>query len=84
MPNEPRALSELPLRETARILGFAIEDEALVFKLREIGFAEGDEVEILHKGFLFGSPLSIRLNRSLIALRKSEARQIQVQQGSDS
>lgn len=80
MHNEPLTLADMPLRETARIQGFANDNDSLVIKLREIGFAEGDEVEILHKGFLFGSPLSVRLNRSLIALRKSEARQIQVQQ----
>lgn len=80
MSYQPVPLADLPLRAIARIRGFASDDEPLVFKLREIGFAEGDEVEILHKGFLFGSPLSIRLNRSLIALRKSEARQIQVEQ----
>ena len=57
----------------ARISGFETCDEGLVAKLREIGFAEGDEVELLATGWLGGAPLSFRLNRTVIALRRSEA-----------
>lgn len=57
----------------ARVAGFAAGDEGLVAKLREIGFAEGDEVELLARGWLGGAPLSFRLNRTVIALRKAEA-----------
>jgi len=71
-------LDQLPDRIPARIYGFSQEQETLIEKLREIGFAEGDEVEILHRGLIGGSPLSVRLNRCIIALRKSEAAQIQV------
>ena len=64
---------------TARIVGFADGDAGLVAKLREIGFAEGDEVEILARGWLGGAPLSVRLNRTVIALRKSEAALVTVE-----
>jgi ferrous iron transport protein A len=57
----------------ARVTGFAPGDDVLVAKLREIGFAEGDEVELLARGWLGGAPLSFRLNRTVIALRKAEA-----------
>jgi len=57
----------------ARVTGFEAGDESLVAKLREIGFAEGDEVELLARGWLGGAPLSFRLNRTVIALRKAEA-----------
>lgn len=62
-----------------RVIGFASSDEKLVAKLREIGFAEGDEVELLAKGWLGGAPLSIRLNRTVIALRKGEAALVMVE-----
>jgi ferrous iron transport protein A len=58
---------------TARVAGFGAGDQSLVAKLREIGFAEGDEVELLARGWLGGAPLSFRLNRTVIALRKAEA-----------
>lgn len=54
-------------------------DAATVDKLREIGFAEGDEVELLHKGLLGGTPMSFRLNRTVIALRRAEAALILVE-----
>jgi len=59
--------------EVARVSGFGVGNESLVAKLREIGFAEGDEVELLARGWLGGAPLSFRLNRTVIALRKAEA-----------
>ncbi len=63
----------------ARVTGFCLGDESLVAKLREIGFAEGDEVELLARGWLGGAPLSFRLNRTVIALRKAEAAMVLVE-----
>lgn len=65
--------------KTARVSGFGMGDEKLVAKLREIGFAEGDEVELLARGWLGGAPLSFRLNRTVIALRKGEAAMVLVE-----
>jgi len=62
-----------------RVAGFAHGDQKLIAKLREIGFAEGDEVELLARGWLGGAPLSIRLNRTVIALRKGEAALVMVE-----
>ena len=65
-------LCDLPLRRPARIV--AIKGDAhLETTLREMGFAEEDEVEIMGLGPLGGSPLSVRLNRMLVALRRGEA-----------
>lgn len=66
-------LNKLAKGVIARVNSFGQDDSALVAKLREIGFAEGDEVELMERGWLGGAPLSIRLNRTLIALRKREA-----------
>lgn len=51
---------------------------ALENKLREVGFAEDDEVEILHYGPLGRRPLCVRLNHTVIALRLREAAAIEV------
>lgn len=48
-------------------------------KLREIGFAEGDEVEMLGCGPFGGQPLAVRLNRRIIALRMVEARALRLE-----
>ena len=72
-------LDQLSKGHVGRVSGFSAGDDKLVAKLREIGFAEGDEVELLAKGWLGGAPLSIRLNRTVIALRKGEAALVQVE-----
>ena len=72
------ALNRLSKGDVGRVTGF-VGDDKLVAKLREIGFAEGDEVELLAVGWLGGAPLSFRLNRTVIALRKSEAALVQVE-----
>jgi ferrous iron transport protein A len=74
-----QGLDRLAKGRVGRVAGFAPGDQKLVAKLREIGFAEGDEVELLATGWLGGAPLSIRLNRTVIALRKGEAALVQVE-----
>jgi len=72
-------LDQLIKGAIGRVTGFDPRDANLVAKLREIGFAEGDEVELLGRGWLGGQPLSIRLNRTVIALRKGEAALVKVE-----
>jgi ferrous iron transport protein A len=72
-------LDRLPKGIMGRVSGFAPGDDKLIAKLREIGFAEGDEVELLGRGWLGGAPLSIRLNRTMIALRLGEAALVRVE-----
>jgi ferrous iron transport protein A len=78
MASKPTNLDQLPQHKPAQITGFEKHFVPLIEKLREIGFAEGDEVEILHRGLIGGSPICVRLNNSIIALRKIEASQIQI------
>ena len=73
------SLDKLEKGRAARIVAFADRDPDLVVKLREIGFAEEDEVELLAVGLIGGTPLSVRLNRTIIALRRSEAAHIEVE-----
>ncbi len=72
-------LNSLSLGQMGRVAGFSSEDTELETKLREIGFAEGDEVELLHRGPIGGTPVSVRLARTIIALRRKEAAAILVE-----
>lgn len=76
---ERTSLDRLKKGVPARITGFSDLDAELVVKLREIGFAEEDEVELLARGLIGGTPLSVRLNRTVIALRRLEAALIEVE-----
>jgi ferrous iron transport protein A len=75
-------IDELPEGGVARVLGMAGASPELEAKLREIGFCEGDEVQLLTRGPLAGQPLAIRLNRRIIAMRSDEARVIEVEAAS--
>ncbi len=66
-------LRDLPKQALGRVTGFAPDQDGLETRLREIGFAEGDSVEILHYGLFGRNPMSVRLNGALIAMRKLEA-----------
>ena len=72
-------LSELSLNQKARIIGFDSYDSILETRLREIGFAEGDQVIVLHFGPFGKNPMSIKLNGALVALRRGEAQAIIVE-----
>ena len=72
-------LEKLKRGEIGKVVGFGEGADNLVARLREIGFAETDEVELLHKGPFLGRPLCFRLNRTQIALRPAEARAVQVE-----
>ncbi|NJC34905.1 ferrous iron transport protein A [Sphingomonas jejuensis] len=47
-------------------------------RLRELGFAEGVEVEPLHRGFIGRDPLACRIGRMTIAIRRVQAAAIRV------
>lgn len=72
-------LDKVEKLQITRVLGFAEGNENLVARLREIGFAEQDEVELLYTGPLGRKPLCFRLNRTMVALRPDEARVIEVE-----
>ncbi len=72
-------LRELPKNEPARIIGFNADNTELETRLREIGFAEGDQVEALHFGLFGRNPMSVLLNGALIAMRKTDAEAIIVE-----
>ena len=57
----------------------ATSGNAFEAKLREVGFSEGDEVEMLGYGPFGGRTLAVRLNRTIIALRGPEAALVEVE-----
>lgn len=88
---DPMSMEDRPFRgfpltsllrgRPARVVGFVSGDAIatdLESRLREIGFHEDAEVELLHRGPLGGDPLAIRIDRTTIAIRRSEARAILV------
>jgi len=74
-----KPLSELKAGVMGRVSSIVTADPMLEAKLREIGFAEGDEVELLTRGPFGGQPLAVRLNRTIVALRNTEANAVQIE-----
>lgn len=73
-------LAKLAKNQSARIIGFSAPSEHVETRFREIGFAEGDIVKILHIGVLFiKSPINVQLHGTSIAMRPSEAAMINVE-----
>jgi ferrous iron transport protein A len=72
-------LSDLPRGKVARIRTVDGVANGLEAKLREVGFSEGDEVEMLGHGPFGGRTLAVRLNRTIIALRGPEAALVEVE-----
>ena len=69
-------LTDLSKDEAGIIIGFDSADEELSMRLREIGFAEGDNVTPLHFGLFGKNPISVRVNGALIALRRQDAKAV--------
>jgi len=65
-------VAELSIGQCARVAAVAASPH-LESKLREIGFCEGDDVQLMARGPFGGQPLAVRLNRRIIAMRAEEA-----------
>jgi ferrous iron transport protein A len=72
-------LDQLPKKKPARVTGFVDQQPDIVLRLREIGFAENDNVEVRHFGLFGKNPMTIDLNGALIALRRDEAALVEVE-----
>ena len=66
------------------ITGFTSDHEniesAAVEQLREMGFAEGLDIAILHQNPFGKDPIAVRVGAMTIALRRREAKLVQVTQ----
>ena len=74
------SLETLPRRQHAIVA--AIEWTRLAApearRLRELGFDEGVDVEVLHRARLGGGPIACRIGRMTVALRRAVAGAIHV------
>ena len=70
-----RTLDTLPRGETATIAALD-EAGAVGAAMAEAGLTPGAEVEVLARGLVGGSPLSVRVGRAIVALRRGEARRV--------
>ena len=74
------SLETLPRRQQAVVS--AIEWARLAVpearRLRELGFDEGVDVEVLHRARLGGGPIACRIGRMTVALRRAVAGAIHV------
>lgn len=79
---ETRPLDELPTGVVARIHAVQAGDAhiapTVLRRLAEIGFIPGEEVSIIGRGTPGGSPLAVRIGTSTFALRRHEARCVQI------
>lgn len=77
-------LSELPLRRPARVARLVAPEgghghgSQLVLRLLEIGFVEGERVEIVAIGPGGREPMAVRIGGSQFALRRHEAEHVMV------
>jgi len=71
-------LHQLTKGQRGRIVEVGGPNADLAEKLRELGLNEGDEIELVARGPIAGQPIAVRLNRTLIALRRAEAEAISV------
>ncbi len=78
-PNPPDTVAALPRGHLARITHIDDQDPDAALRLREMGFCEGDCVEVLHFGAWGRSPIYVRLHRTFIAMRPNEAALIKVE-----
>ena len=72
-------LADLTKAVRAKIVGFSTDTAHLETRFREIGFAEGDIVEIIHVGLFGKSPLNVKLHGTSIAMRPRQAAMINVE-----
>ena len=80
------SLADLPTGQPARIVsvealdGGANETAAsLERRLLEIGFEEGERIEVAHTGLFGRDPLAVRMRDTLIAIRRAAALQVVVE-----
>ncbi|WP_313927887.1 FeoA family protein [Pseudoxanthomonas sp.] len=76
-------LTDLPRRTPAIVE--SVEDhgpqDSIARRLRELGFVNGEEVEIVAKGPLGAEPLLVQVGFTRFALRSSEAARIRLRNG---
>ena len=73
-------LSELPRRIAATVerVEDQMPNDAIARRLRELGFVNGERVEVMAAGPIAAEPLLVQIGFTRFALRRSEAARIRV------
>lgn len=73
-------LTELPARTAAIVesVDEHVPNDNIARRLRELGFVDGEEVQIVAKGPFGAEPLLVQVGFTRFALRRSEAARIKV------
>lgn len=84
IPSQKLILSQAAKNRKGRIVGFGDQQDctqhvAMIKRLRDIGFEEDRIFEILHSGPLGADPLAVKVDGMVIALRRAEAKLIEVE-----
>jgi ferrous iron transport protein A len=70
-------LDKLAVGDTASVISVAATEPAegldLTRRLKELGFVQGEAIEVLHRGYFGGEPIAVRVGHSTFALRNFEA-----------
>jgi len=76
----PLKLSELPHRmaATVEVVDDHAPNDAIARRLRELGFVNGERVEVLAAGPVGAEPLLVQIGYTRFALRRTEAARVQV------
>ncbi len=75
-----KKLGELTLGERGRVLRVdAGQDPELGLRLMQMGFVKGTEVELARQAPLYKDPIAVRVRGVLVAMRRSEANQVEVE-----
>ena len=76
-------LGSLPPGARARIVSIdaAGGTEDLHLRLYEMGFDEGVEVEVLHRGPIGGDPIAVQVGGMTVAMRRGDAHLVRVATG---
>ena len=78
-------LSELPHRiaATVELVEDQAPNDAIARRLRELGFVNGERVEVMAAGPIAAEPLLVQVGFTRFALRRSEAARVRVVTGHD-
>lgn len=76
MSEKIKLLSDLGIGDSAKIYDFVEESDACA-RLEEMGVTPGEKIEIIRYAPL-GDPMEVRIRGYMLALRKQEAKLIQV------
>jgi ferrous iron transport protein A len=79
-------LTELPLRALAIVdsVQEVGENDNIARRLRELGFVDGEQVEVVAQGPLGAEPLLVQVGFTRFALRRSEAARVRLRPNGDS